>query len=255
MVTGDGQEVTIPAGGRKTVQITDTYNAIPIPIPSSSSLLVTKTIAGPLAGQQGPVTIHVVCNGTPQLPDFIIAARTPPGSYSQSFGPVPAGSACTVTETADGATDSVAAIVSGNGENVTVPAGEVVPVNVMNVYERGPSPAPDVAAGSLRVSKIIAGPAAGHQGRIAILVACGDPVHTYAFLIPAHTRPGSVSRFFPDLPAGYRCAVTETANGHTSMVQAVTQRGRKTVTIGANRTATVHLTDTFLGVSAVPVTG
>ena len=255
VVTGDGQEVTIPAGGRKTVQITDTYNAIPIPIPSSSSLLVTKTIAGPLAGQQGPVTIHVVCNGTPQLPDFIIAARTPPGSYSQSFGPVPAGSACTVTETADGATDSVAAIVSGNGENVTVPAGEVVPVNVMNVYERGPSPAPDVAAGSLRVSKIIAGPAAGHQGRIAILVACGDPVHTYAFLIPAHTRPGSVSRFFPDLPAGSRCAVTETANGHTSMVQAVTPRGRKTVTIGANRTATVHLTDTFLGVSAVPVTG
>ena len=128
-------------------------------------------------------------------------------------------------------------------------------MNVMNVYERGPSPAPDVAAGSLRVSKIIAGPAAGHQGRIAILVACGDPVHTYAFLIPAHTRPGSVSRFFPDLPAGSRCAVTETANGHTSMVQAVTPRGRKTVTIGANRTATVHLTDTFLGVSAVPVTG
>ena len=92
---------------------------------------------------------------------------------------------CTVTETADGATDTVAAIVSGNGENVTVPAGEVVPVNVMDVYEQGPSPAPDVVAGTLRVSKIIAGPAAGQQGRIAILVDCGDPPHTYAF---RHTR-------------------------------------------------------------------
>jgi TQXA domain-containing protein len=253
VVTGDGQQVTIPAGGHKTVQITDTYAAVPSPGPSS--LLVTKTIAGPLAGHQGQVTIQVVCNGTAQSPDFIIAARTSAGSYSQSFGPVPAGSVCTVTETADGATDTVAAIVSGNGENVTVPAGEVVPVNVMDVYEQGPSPAPDVVAGTLRVSKIIAGPAAGQQGRIAILVDCGDPAHTYASVIPAHTRPGAKSRFFPDIPAGSRCTVTETANGHTSTVEAVTAGGRKTVTIGANRTTTVRLTDTFLGVSAVAVTG
>ena len=253
VVTGDGQEVTIPAGKLKTVQITDTYAAIPSPGPSS--LLVTKTIAGPLAGQQGAVTIGVVCDGNAQLPDFIIPARAPAGSYSQSFGPVPAGSVCTVTETADGATDTVAAIVSGNGETVTVPPGEVVPVNVMDVYEHGPSPAPDVVTGTLRVTKIIAGPAAGQQGRIAILVACGDHPHTYAFLIPAQTRPGPESRFFPDLPAGSRCTVTETANGHTSTVEAVKSGLRKTVTIGADRTATVHLTDTFFGVSAVSVTG
>ena len=253
VVTGDGQEVTIPAGGHKTVHITDTYTAVPTPSPSS--LLVTKTIAGPLAGQQGPVTIRVICNGTAQLPDFIIAARTPAGSYSQSLGPVPAGSVCTVTETADGATDTVSAIVSGNGESVTVPAGAAVPVNVMDVYERGPSPAPDVATGALRVSKVIAGPGAGQQGRVAILVACGDPPHTYAFLIPPHTRPGSVSRYFPGLPAGSRCAVTETANGHTSTVESVTARERRTVTIEANRTANVHITDTFFGVSAVTVTG
>ena len=253
VVTGDGQQVTIPAGGSKTVDITDTYSAVPSPSPSS--LLVTKTIAGPLAGDQGQVTIHVVCNGAAQLPDFIIAARTPAGSYSQSFGPVAAGSVCTVAETADGATDSVAAIVSGNGESVTVPAGAAVPVNVMDVYERGPSPAPDVATGALRVSKVIAGPGAGQQGRVAILVACGDPLHTYAFLIPPHTRPGSVSRYFPGLPAGSRCAVTETANGHTSTVESVTARERRTVTIEANRTANVHITDTFFGVSAVTVTG
>ena len=181
VVTGDGQEVTILADESKTVDITDTYSAVPSPGPGPgpgpSSLLVTKTIAGPLAGHQGPVTIHVVCNGTAQSPDFIIAARTPAGSYSQSFGPVAAGSVCTVTETADGATDTVAAIVSGNDENVTVPAGEVLPVNVMNVYEQGPSPLPDVVAGSLKVTKIIAGPSAGRQGRIDILVACRRVAH------------------------------------------------------------------------------
>jgi hypothetical protein len=252
VVTGDGQEVTIPAGGSKTVDITDTYS--PVPGPSPSSLYVTKTIAGPLAGQQGPVTIQVVCNGT-AFPDFNIAGGTGAGSYSQSFGPILAGSVCTVTELADGGTATVTAIVTGNGETVTVPGGEVVPVNVIDAYELGPSPAPDVATGTLRVTKTIAGPAAGQQGRIAILVACGDAAHTYAFFIPAHARPGSETRSYPNLPAGSRCTITETATGHSSTVHASTAGRRKTLTIQPNRTSTVHVTDTFFGVSSVAVTG
>jgi len=252
VVTGDGQQVTIPAGGSKTVAITDTYT--PVPSPGPSSLYVTKTIAGPLAGQQGPVTIQVVCNGT-AFPDFNIAGGTGAGSYSQSFGPVPPGSLCTVTETADGATTTVTAIVSGSGQTVTIPAAEVVPVNLLDAYELGPSPAPDLATGTLRVTKTIAGPAAGRQGRIAILVACGDAAHSYAFLIPAHARPGSQSRSFADVPAGSRCTVTETANGHSTAVQATTDGRRKTLTIQPNRTSTVHVTDTFFGVSSVAVTG
>ena len=253
VVTGDGQEVTIHADRRKTVDITDTYTAVPTPGPSS--LLVTKTIAGPLAGDQGPVTIQVVCNGIAQSPAFVIPAGTPAGSVSQSFGPIPAGSACTVTETADGGSDTVAAIVSGNGETVTVPAGAVVPVNVMDVYEHVPSPVPDVAVGTLRVTKVIGGPAAGQQGRIAILVACGGPISVHAFLIPAHTGSGSVSRSFPGIPAGSRCTVTETANGQTGAVEAVAAAGRKSVTIAADRTAAVRLTDTFVSARAVAVTG
>jgi Domain of unknown function (DUF5979)/Thioester domain len=252
VVTGDGQEVTIPAGGQKTVDITDTYT--PIPTPSASSLLVTKTIAGPAAGEQGPITIQVACNGT-AFPDFTIAGGTSSGSYSQSFGPVPAGSVCTVTEIADGGTTTVTALVSGNNQSVTVPAGEVVPVNVVDVYDIGPSPAPDVATGNLKVTKSIGGPAAGKQGRIGILIACGDAAHTYAFLIPADTRAGSQSRSFPDIPAGSRCTITEVTNGHTSTVEATTAGRRQTVTIQANRTATVQITDTFFGVKAVAVTG
>lgn len=252
VVTGDGQEVTIPAGGQKTVDVTDTYT--PIPTPSPSSLLVTKTIAGPAAGEQGPISIQVVCNGT-AFPDFTIAGGTAAGSYSQSFGPVAAGSSCTVTEITDGGTTTVTAIVSGNGQTVTIPAGEVVPVNVMDVFENGPSPAPDVATGNLKLIKTIGGPAAGQQGRIAILVACGDAAHTYAVHIPADAGAGSELRWFPDIPAGSRCTITETVNGHTSTVEATTAGRRKTATIQAGRTATVHVTDTFFGVRAVAVTG
>lgn len=113
---------------------------------------------------------------------------------------------CTITETADGATATVTATVSGSGGEVTVPPGKVVPVNLMDVYEGAP--------GSLKVTKTIAGPAARQHGRIAILVACGGPLHAYAFDIRAHVT-GSVSRHFNGIPAGSRCTVSETANGHT----------------------------------------
>ena len=68
-------------------------------------------------------------------PDFVIPARAPAGSVSHSFDGIPAGSVCTVNETADGATNTVTAAVSGDGQPVTIPAGRVVPVNVMDVYE------------------------------------------------------------------------------------------------------------------------
>ncbi len=110
-------------------------------------------------------------------------------------------------------------------------------------------------SGTLKVTKTIAGPAAHRHGPISILVVCGGPIHTYAFRIRAHTGPGSVSRYYPDLPAGSRCTVTETTDGHTSTVAVTATAKGKKVTIHANRTATVHLTDTFFGVQSVAVTG
>jgi TQXA domain-containing protein len=254
VVTGDGQEVTIPAGGRESVAITDTY----IHVFGPSSLLVSKTISGPLAGSQGPVTIQVVCNGTLLSPVFTIGANTAAGTTSQTYDDIAPDSVCTVTETADGATDTVTATVSGNDQTVTVPPGEVVPVNVMDVYQRTPDTAPDVPTaptGALRVTKTIAGPVGGQQGPIAILVACGSPTHVYAFLIPAHAHAGPVSRVFPDLPVGSRCTVTEVTNGHTGGVAVVGGRKRKQVTIPTDATVTVNLTDTFVSTSPAAVTG
>ncbi len=258
-MTGDGQVVTIPAGGRDHVDITDTYHHVTITpsLPGFGSLLLTKTIAGPLAGHQGPVTIHVVCNGS-ALPPLVIPAKRPAGSVSHSLKDIPADSTCTIKETADGTTDTVAANVAGNGQSVTIPAGKVVPVNVMNVYYQRPSGVdPDVItrpSGTLKVTKTIAGPDAGRQGPIAIDVACGGPLHAFAFLIPAHTGRGTVSRVFPGLPPGARCTVTETADGHTTTVTAVATR-RRTATIPVNGTVTVPLADTYSPVRVPPPTG
>ena len=151
----------------------------------------------------------MVCNGT-AFPDFTIAGRHGSGQLFAKLGPFLRARPCTVTEITDGGTATVTALVSGNGQTVTIPAGEVVPVNVMDVYENGPSPAPDVATGNLKVIKTIGGPAAGQQGRIAILVECHDAAHTYAVNIPADAGAGSEPRWFPDIPAGSRCTITET---------------------------------------------
>ena len=54
-VTGRVQAATIPAGAETSVTITDTYTLRP------GGIIVGKILAGPFAGQQGPITIHVSC--------------------------------------------------------------------------------------------------------------------------------------------------------------------------------------------------
>jgi TQXA domain-containing protein len=244
VVTGDGQKVTIPSDGTATVNITNTYDTAVSPgPPTTGSLIVTKTISGPLAGDQGPVTIQAVCNGT-SLSPVTVAGGTKASSVSQSFNDIPGGSVCTVTETADGSTDTVTATVSGSGQQVTVPAGKATPVEVTDVYQAAP--------GSLVVTKKFAGSAARQHGQIGIVVDCGGPDDVFAFVIPAHTA-GPVSRAFTGIPGGSRCTVTEAAIGSTARVSAVAIGRRQTVTIPAGGTATVHITDKF-SVKAIAVT-
>ena len=258
VVTGSPSTVSMPAGGAGAAHIIDTYGAAP------GSLLVTKSIAGPLAGQHGPIVIHAVCDGTALSPDFVIGAGSTAGSVSHSFDGIPAGSACTVTETADGGTTTVATTVAGSGQTVTVPAGTVVPVSLVDTYGQPLDVLEDVVPplggsgpfqpipGYLKVIKTMRGPAARQHGPIAILVDCG-PAHASAFLIPAHVT-GTVSRVFPELPARTRCTVTETDNGHTNTVTVRTSAKSKHLTIPAKGGASVRFTDTFSPVVA-PVTG
>jgi len=246
-VMGSPSTVEILPGGSGAATITDTYGATP------GSLLVTKTIAGPLAGHQGPVTIHVVCDGLALSPDFVIPAHTH-GTVSHSFDSIPAGSTCTVTETANGATATVIVQVLGNNQTVSIPAGAVTAVSLTNVYDDGSpdlevpeapgSPAVD-ATGILTVTKRITGPAARQHGLIAILVACGGTLENFTFIIPAHTGPGLFTHHFGEIPSGLRCTVRETATGGTSRASVAAAGTSHTVTIPAAGTVTVHITDRF----------
>ena len=175
------------------------------------------------------------CNGTALSPAFVIASGAPAGSVSHSFDGIPAGSVCTVTETADGATATVTATVAGNGQKVTVPAGKVVPVNVMDVYLGAP--------GSLKVTKTIAGraPATRSHRHPGGLWRPAPRLH----LPHPGPRTGTKSTYFNRLPAGSRCTATETTNGHTSTASVVVKGGRKTAIIRANDTVIIHLVDTF----------
>jgi Domain of unknown function (DUF5979) len=138
---------------------------------------------------------------------------------------------------------------------VTIAAGRIAPVLFADVFTDAP--------GTLVVSKTIAGAGAGQQGQIAILVDCGEPLNQYAFIIAANAPAGTLSRSFPDIPAGLTCTVTETSNGDsTGVAVTVTGNGQK-VAIPDAGTATATLTDTVTPAApvapitpvTVPVTG
>ncbi len=240
-VTGRVQSTTVTAGATATVAVTDTYS------PSSGTIIVPKLLAGPFAGQQGPITIAATCNGA-LLPSIVIPAGTPAGLQTPAFNNVPPGSSCTITETADGATSTVTVtVLPTNTQTVTVAGGAVVVVPFINIFADTP--------GTLTVTKNISGSGAGQQGPVSLLVDCGEPAYQFAFLVPAGTPAGSVSRSFDNIPAGSTCTITETSTGQTSTVTAAVAGSGQQVTIAAGATATVQVTDTFTATAPVaPIT-
>ena len=240
-ITGDGQTVAIPAGSTATVGITNTYS------PSPGSIVVTKSIGGPLAGQQGAVTITAECDGTPLTPDFVIPAGSPAGDYTGGFDGIPAGSTCTVTETDDGGSELVTVTTVGAEQTVQVGAGDSVPVSILDTYTDSP--------GSLQVTKTIAGAAAGQQGEISILVSCGQPIDDFVFQVAAGTAAGSVSQTFDGIPAGNTCTVTETTDGSSSQVTVVTVGSGQQVSVPVNTVAMATITDTYSGPSTPSIPG
>ena len=100
--------MSVPAGGVVEADISDTYGLRP------GQLEVTKTIAGPLAGEQGKVIIHTVCNGAALTPDFVIPARTPASDQSHVYSGIPTPADCVATETTGGQTSTVLVAVTGS---------------------------------------------------------------------------------------------------------------------------------------------
>jgi hypothetical protein len=326
-VTGSPDTVTIPANGAEATHITDTYT------PAAGSLLVRKTIDGPAAGQQGDITIHTVCGGNALTSDFVIGAGASAGDHFKRYDGIPAGTSCTVTETADGHTSAVSVAVVGSGRTVSVPAGHAVEADISDTYglrpgqleviktitgplagEQGkvviqtvcngtpltdfvipagtpggdqshiysnipapadcvvtdspqtpatipgggagaahitdtygpaPVPTPTPTPGSLRVTKTITGPAAGHQGAVTIHVECNGTPVSPNFVILAHTAAGNVSHSFDNIPVDSVCTVTETVDGATSTVTATVSGNGQQVTVPGGEVAAVSLMDAY----------
>jgi hypothetical protein len=124
-----------------------------------------------------------------------------------------------------------------------VPAATTVAVPFVDTYHDTP--------GTLVVAKRISGAGAGQQGQIELLVDCGQPLNQYAFTIPAGAPAGTVTRSFPNLPAGLICTVTETANGSTDSAPVIVTGSGQKVSIPAAGTVTVPLDDHVI--SSIPV--
>ena len=230
-VTGNNQQVTVPPGGVATADpITDEYHHAP------GSLTVTKVIAGPAAGQQGPITITVTCDGVVQQPVFQIAAGAT-GSTSQTYTGIPTPATCTAVEDPDGHTDTVAVTKEDSGSPITVPPGGTPTLTLTDTYTRVP--------GDLVVNKTITGGAAGSQGPITITVTCDDGVTRPDFVIPAGTNAGTVQQVYPGIPNGTTCTVTETADGSTPAVSVTTVGSPQDVIIPVGGSATADITDTY----------
>jgi uncharacterized protein DUF5979/fibronectin-binding protein len=126
-VTGANQSVAVPAGTVVPVEIDDIYSDGP------GSLIVTKTLTGPAAGQQGAVSILADCGG-PETFALDIPAGTAAGSFPQRFDTIPAGSTCTVQETVNGGTDAIIVDAVGSSQTVTVPAGGTASVAFIDSF-------------------------------------------------------------------------------------------------------------------------
>jgi hypothetical protein len=234
--SGSGITVTIPAGGSVNADLTDTFAA--------GSLVVNKTITGDGAGQQGAVTIGVNCGGT-ALADFTIPAGTPAGTVSHSYPGILAGTVCTITETANGSTTTVVVTTDGSPQTVTISSNGTGTADITDINSLVP--------GSVVVNKTLTGSAAGQQGLIGILVACGGD-NVFAYLIPPGTPAGTLPRAFEGVPAGSTCTVTESINGSTTAVDVVAVGSGQQVGVTPGGTGSVDLTNTVEPAATPPTT-
>ncbi|WP_181311600.1 DUF5979 domain-containing protein [Nocardioides campestrisoli] len=100
---------------------------------------VTKTISGPGAGLQGPVSVRAVCTpadgGAPIERRLRIPAGTGAGSSTVTTTGLPAGATCTISEPENGDNDQVdVTAVAIAPERVTIVADQNTAVAVSNTY-------------------------------------------------------------------------------------------------------------------------
>ena len=206
----------------------------------TGSLVVSKTIGGPAAGQQGEIVIEVSCNDV-ALEDFVIpAGTTEPPPQTKTYGNIETPATCTVTETNDGSSGAVTVVTVNGSQTVdltdnTTSNDPVVAEPITNTYEAAP--------GSLVVNKTVTGSAAGQQGEVVLHVSCDNGLEQ-DITIPAGAT-GDTSTTIEDLPAGTVCTVTETTDGSSSTVTVTIDSEGSPATIPAGDDTVVQITNTY----------
>ncbi|KAA9135941.1 thioester domain-containing protein [Microbacterium caowuchunii] len=224
-VTTDApQSATVTSAGA-SVTVTNTVTFLP------GSLLVTKALSGAAAGQQGEIVIDVVC-GDVLDESFVIPAGSVAGEYSQTYGDLPAGTECEISESSTGATEQVQ-VTPSETVTVEIEPGAEVTAAVSNEVTFAP--------GSLLVTKVLSGAGAGQQGDIVIDIDCGEAL-TDSFVIPAGTAAGEYTRASGEIPAGTECEISESSTGANQQVRVVASEA-VTVAIEAGVVAEATLTN------------
>lgn len=209
----------------------------------AGALRVAKTFAGPAAGAQERVVIHVECDDGVDRPDFVIPARAT-GTHARTYDGIAVGTRCTVAETSNGHKTGVDVVVRGDEQDVTIAAGETEAVRLADTYTFVEPVTPEVILAGLLVTKTIAGAQAGHQAAIRIRVTCGGAVLTPDFVISAGTSAGSYSRRF-DVPPGSTCTVAEPEDGSGGAITSSVSGNGQAVAVPAGAVVPVELTDLF----------
>ncbi|PWC06051.1 thioester domain-containing protein, partial [Mycetocola zhujimingii] len=218
--------VTITPGATSDATITNTATFQP------GGLRVTKVVTGEAAGQQSAIVLQVSC-GEALSETVTIPAGATADSYVQTFNNIPANTECTVTETETGTTQT-ALVVPTENVTVTVTPGTIVDATITNTVTNQP--------GSLNVTKVVTGEAAGSQEDIVLSIDCGEAL-SETFTIPAGSTADSYVQSYEDLPSGTECTITETETGESSTVL-VDPTEDVTVTIEPGATATAEITNT-----------
>jgi TQXA domain-containing protein len=133
-VTSDApQDATVTTEGA-SIDIVNTVEYRP------GALTVTKVVTGSAAGRQGDIVLSIICD---ELLDqeIVIPAGAEGGAYQQTYSELPAGTSCTVTETATGATAAVE-IDAGDPVTVSIEPGATVEAVITNTVDAVTPPGP-----------------------------------------------------------------------------------------------------------------
>ncbi len=167
------------------------------------------------------------------------------GTSSQTYAGIPAGTVCTATETATGATAALAVTSTGSPQALTIAPNGSGTMNLVNTYQPLP--------GNVVVTKTVTGAAAGLQSEVGILVTCSGP-RVYAVVLPAGAPAGTYQRSIAGLPAGATCTVIEAVNGSNEAVDVSATGNRQQIEVPPAASGTLALINNVEAVAPEPPT-